>query len=164
VAGDDRWVAISIRDDREWAAAVKVIETLEPIADLGETAEGRRKHSRELRAAIGRWCVDGKADDVVATLQAVGVPAAEVKDEAQLLQDDHLAARGWFREHTHPATGTHRYPGHPWRADDFELRHGRPFPGFGEDNEYVYLDVLGYDRAQYDDLVARGLVTDHQIA
>lgn len=164
VAGEDRWVAISIRDDRDWAAAVGVVDTLSAVASLGATAEGRREHSRRLREAIGRWCTARKADDVVAALQGAGIPAAEVKDEAQVLEDPHLAARGWFRERTHPAVGTHRYPGHPWRADDFTLRHDRPLPGFGEDNEHVYLDVLRYDRAAYDDLVARGLVSDHQIA
>lgn len=163
VAGDDRWVAISVRDDRDWAGLVSVVgdPAMEP---LGADAVGRRTHSRAIRDRIAAWCDGRSAEEVVVALQAAGVPASEVMSEPRLLDDPHLAARGWFRERHHPAVGTHLYPGHPWRADDFELRHDRPLPGFGEDNEYVYLTVLGYDRTTYDDLVARGLVTDHQIA
>jgi crotonobetainyl-CoA:carnitine CoA-transferase CaiB-like acyl-CoA transferase len=144
-AGEDRWVAVSLRDDRDLEAAAGVV-------------------GRPGLDAVSAWCSDRSAEEVVTALQAAGVPAGEVMSEPRLLADPHLAERGWFRERHHPAVGTHLYPGHPWRTDDFELRHGRPLPGFGEDNEYVYLTVLGYDRATYDDLVARGLVTDHQIA
>jgi crotonobetainyl-CoA:carnitine CoA-transferase CaiB-like acyl-CoA transferase len=145
VAGEDRWVAVSLRDERDREAAAGLV-------------------GRPSLDAVAAWCSDRSAEEVVAALQAVGVPAGEVMSEPRLLVDPHLAERGWFRERHHPAVGTHLYPGHPWRADDFELRHDRPLPGFGEDNEHVYLTVLGYDRATYDDLVARGLVTDHQIA
>jgi crotonobetainyl-CoA:carnitine CoA-transferase CaiB-like acyl-CoA transferase len=145
VTGEDRWVAVSLRDDRDREAVSGVV-------------------GRPTLDAVAAWCADRSAEEVVTALQAVGVPAGEVMSEPRLLVDPHLAERGWFRERHHPSVGTHLYPGHPWRADDFELRHDRPLPGFGEDNEYVYLDVLGYDRASYDDLVARGLVTDHQIA
>jgi crotonobetainyl-CoA:carnitine CoA-transferase CaiB-like acyl-CoA transferase len=145
VAGEDRWVAVSLRDDRDREAVAGVV-------------------GRPSLDAVAAWCSDRSAEEVVVALQAVGVPAGEVMSEPRLLVDPHLTERGWFRERHHPSVGTHLYPGHPWRTDDFELRHDRPLPGFGEDNEYVYLTVLGYDRASYDDLVARGLVTDHQIA
>lgn len=160
---DDRWVAITVRDDRDWAALVSVV----PLADLAErgaSAEGRRTASEAIRSRLAAWCAERSVDDVVKLLGDARVPAAEVMSEPRLLDDPHLAARGWFRERTHPAIGTHRYPGHPWRSDDFELAWGRPVPGFGADNEYVYLTLLGRTREEYDDLVARGLVTDHQIA
>lgn len=163
VVGADRWVAVSVRDDRDWTALVGVVD--EPGLDaLGRDHAARHRHAPQIREAIGRWCSRRTGEDVVSLLQAAAVPAGEVMSEPRLLVDPHLAERGWFRERHHPAVGTHRYPGHPWRSDDFELAHGRPVPGFGEDNAYVYLSVLGYDRATYDDLVARGLVTDHQIA
>jgi benzylsuccinate CoA-transferase BbsF subunit/naphthyl-2-methylsuccinate CoA transferase subunit len=57
----------------------------------------------------------------------------------------------------------HRCPGHPWRTDGFDLALGRP-PGFGEDNDYVYKTLLRYSDDEYADLVARGLVTDVQLA
>jgi len=50
------------------------------------------------------------------------------------------------------------------RAAGFDTAFGRPVPGFGEDNEYVYKKLLGYTDATYDDLVQRSLVTDEQLA
>lgn len=162
-AGDDRWVAISIRDDRDWAALTDVLDR-PGLADLGADAAARRAVSRRIRDEIAAWCRELDAGAVVESLQAAGVPAGEVMSEPRLLDDRHLRARGWFRERTHPAVGTHRYPGHPWRSDDFALRHERVLPGFGQDNEYVYRTLLGWSRERYEDLVARGLVTDHQLA
>ena len=37
-------------------------------------------------------------------------------------------------------------------------------PSFGEDNEYVYKKVLGYDDATYQDLIERGLIAGEQRA
>ncbi len=162
-AGDDRWVAISIRDDRDWAGLRRVVGELNWLAD-GDTAAGRHEHADALRAGIAAWVAERDPEDVVAALQAERVPAGEVLTERQLLDDEHLAAREWFRERTHPAVGTHRYPGHPWRPDGFEVVYGRPLPGFGEDNAYVYGELLGYSADELADLEERGLVTDEQRA
>jgi hypothetical protein len=37
-------------------------------------------------------------------------------------------------------------------------------PSFGEDNEYVYKEVLGYSDSAYQDLIERGLIADEQRA
>ncbi|WP_300681882.1 CoA transferase [Nocardioides sp.] len=162
-AGQDRWVAVSIRDDRDWRGLCTVLgDALDPA--LGAGAGQRRTNAAGIREALTAWCADREPADAVDLLQGAGVPAGEVMSEPRLLTDPHLVERGWFRERHHPAIGTHLYPGQPWRSDDFELAFGRPVPGFGQDNAYVYREVLGYDEATYDDLVARGLVTDHQIA
>ncbi len=100
----------------------------------------------------------------MSTLQAARIPAGEVMSESRLLDDEHLAERRWFQQRSHPAVGTHRYPGHQWKADGFDLVFGRCTPGFGQDNEYVYRTVLGYDADRFADLVRRGLVTDEQFA
>ncbi len=162
-ADDDRWVAISVRDDRDWAALTGVLQR-PGLAELGPDASSRRAQSSRIRAEIAAWCRGLRVEEIVDSLQGAGVPAGEVMSEDRLLADPHLAARAWFLERSHPAVGTHRYPGHPWRSDDFELCHGRPLPGFGEDNEYVYLELLKWPRERYDDLVARGLITDRQLA
>ncbi|MEB8326560.1 CoA transferase [Dietzia kunjamensis] len=159
----ERWVAVSVRDDRDWHALSTVVRA-HGLAGLGDAAELRRRHSAEIRSVLAEWCRARTADQIVEELQRVGVPAGEVMSENRLLADPHLSARGWFRERSHPSVGTHCYPGHPWRADGFDLAYGRPLPGFGEDNEYVYRHLLGYSEQRYADLVDRGLVTDHQIA
>ncbi len=67
---------------------------------------------------------------------------------------------GFFKELTHQDTGTHRYPGHMWKWSDLELRWDSPAPRLGEDNEYVYKDLLGYTDDEYNELVEEGLIND----
>jgi len=162
-AEDNRWVAISVRSDRDWDALTGVIGA-PGWAARGSTAAARLERAAELRAHIGDWTRTLPAAQIVARLQQAGVPAGEVMTETRLLDDEHLAARDWFKERSHPSVGTYRYPGNPWRASGFEVAFGRVLPGFGEDNEYVYKTLLGYSDERYDDLVRRGLVTTEQFA
>lgn len=154
-AGEDRWVAISLRHDRDRSALAGVIGTSPGSLGSGPAAVKER---------IAAWTRDRDAGDIVTALQAAGIPAGEVLTETQVLADPHLKARGWFRQRSHPSVGTHLYPGQPWRADSFTPAFGRVTPGFGEDNEYVYKTLLGYGDDAYDDLVRRGLVTTRQFA
>lgn len=161
-AEPDRWVAIAVRHDADWAALVSVLG--QPHwAGLGADAGGRRRHSRQLRDRIADWARAHPVARIVELLQGAGVPAGEVMTEDRLLADEHLAARNWFAERSHPAVGTRRFPGQPWRADGFDTVFGRPLPGFGEDNEYVYRRLLGYPEARYRELRRRGLITDEQL-
>ncbi len=162
-AGDDRWVAISIRDDRDWESFASVVGPVEWLA-LGRTHADRQANAHPLRAAIATWTAAQTPEAIVANLQSVTLPAGEIMAELDLLKDPHLLARDWFKERSHPNVGTYRYPGHPWRADGFDLAFGRPVPGFGEDNEYVYKELLGYSDADYQSLIDRKLVTDVQFA
>ena len=162
-AEDDRWVAISVRSDRDWAALTAAAGSPD-WAEQGVTAAARTAGAAGLRAHIAAWTCTLPAQQLVKRLQAGGVPAGEVMSETRLLEDEHLAARDWFKERSHPNIGTYRYPGHPWRASGFDIAFGRAVPGFGEDNEYVYKTLLGYPDEKYDDLVQRGLVTTEQYA
>ena len=87
------------------------------------------------------------------TLQAVGIPAAKVMNERDIFEDPHIRERGFFVSMTLPDAGTHLYPGHPYRALGTPLRLARPAPTLGQDNEYVYREVLGYSEAEYERLV-----------
>jgi crotonobetainyl-CoA:carnitine CoA-transferase CaiB-like acyl-CoA transferase len=163
VAEPDRWIAVSVRDDDDWAALCHALSARE-LAIHGASAELRVANRPQLLAALAELTQRRGSDELVAALQTVGVPSGEVMTERRLLADPHLAAREWFVERSHPAVGTYRYPGQPWRASGFGTVFGRPFPGFGEDNEYVYRGLLGYDEQTYQSLVERGLVTDEQRA
>jgi crotonobetainyl-CoA:carnitine CoA-transferase CaiB-like acyl-CoA transferase len=161
--GDDRWLALSIRHDTDWSGLRAVVGE-ESWLDLGDSPDGRRTHSLQLREHLAEWARHQEIEQALVSLRAHGIPAGEVLREQQVLADRHLAGRGWFRERSHPSVGRHRYPGHPWRTDDFDVLFGRPVPGFGEDNEYVYRTLLGRTAAEYADLVDRGLVSNEQFA
>src|SRR6202012_5198991 len=75
------------------------------------------------------------AGGLARALHAGGVPAAALAHQQELTGDEQLAARGFFTPITHPAAGTHLYPGPLGR-----LRHTadgppfRPAPTLGAGN------------------------------
>lgn len=162
-AEPDVWVAVSIRDDRDWASLVTATGR-EDWAEAGETVLLRQRNARRILAALAEFTRSLPAAELVRRLQAAGVPAGEVMSERRLLQDVHLAERAWFQTRHHPSVGTYAYPGHPWRATGLDLAWNRPLPGYGQDNEYVYKEVLEYSDEEYEALIARGLVGDAQRA
>ena len=89
-------------------------------------------------------------------LQGSGVPAGPVMDAADCYTDPHLEARCYFEEVTHPEAATHRYPGMFFKFSETPLSIRRPTPRLGEDNEYVYKQVLGYSDEEYADLERDG--------
>jgi crotonobetainyl-CoA:carnitine CoA-transferase CaiB-like acyl-CoA transferase len=152
MAGEDRWIAITLRTEAQREALAGLLGFSPDLRDLTRRGE------------VATWTSTQDPDALVARLQVVGIPSGEVFSETQLLRDPHLAARDWFKERTHPSTGTHLYTGHSFSARGMPLVFGRPLPAFGEDNEYVYKTLLGYSDELYDDLVERRLITDVQFA
>lgn len=162
-AEPDVWVAISIGGDNHWNALVEVVGSVLWI-EKGKTALDRKANAADLKRGIADWTRGRPAANVVCSLQQRHVPAMEVLSEVRLLDNDHLADREWFQERSHPAIGTFKYPGHPWRADTFDLAWGRAVPSFGENNEYVYREILGYSDAEMASLAKRGLIASEQKA
>jgi crotonobetainyl-CoA:carnitine CoA-transferase CaiB-like acyl-CoA transferase len=156
-AEPDRWIALTIRDDRDWKALVALTDGhLAEFAHAG--ADARCARAPEIRARVAEWTELHQVGAILDALVARGVPAGEVLTERQVLADAHLESRRWLQRRSHPETGEHLYPGRPWLASDFVTAWGRPFPALGEDNEYVYRTVMGYTDAEYKAAIAAGNV------
>ena len=85
-------------------------------------------------------------------LQGAGVPAGMVHDAAQAYADPQLEALDFFQEVTHPAAGTHRYPGVMGRISGLSNRIQRPAPCLGGNNEYVFRELMGMSAERYREL------------
>ena len=94
------------------------------------------------------------AADLERRLQGSGVAAAALAHQQEMHTDEHLAARGFFTPITHPAAGTHLYPGPLGKLQDTaDVPPFRPAPTLGEHNEYVYKEIIGLSDEQYQSLV-----------
>lgn len=149
-AGDDEWIAISVRDEREWQGLRQAFDDPD-WASKGDfaTALDRRRNQDELDDLIAGYTRDHDKYELFRALQAQGVPAGPVLNEAEAYRDPHFAARGVFRPVTHPQAGTYDYPSFGARWSGIDLAWGRPAPLVGQDNEYVYQELLGYTPEQY---------------
>ena len=69
-----------------------------------------------------------------------------------------MAYRGVFFELDHPVIGEARFEGTPIQFTRTVQENWRSGPLLGEDNEHVFKGLLGIDAAEYDELVAEGVI------
>ena len=105
---------------------------------------------------VSRWTRDRDANNLMAELQLSGIAAGPVNKDADLLEDPHLADRGFFEPLDHSDTGHYLYPGPMWRSRSFPNQLRTPPCNLGQHNEYAYRDLLGYNDNRYADLEAAG--------
>ena len=135
--GDDAWLSVAVRDDADWAALRKIVSGLDQLGPLD--AVGRREHTAKIEQVLGDWTRTRSANKAADALQGAGVPAAAVVGASALVEDAHLATRGFWQT---PA-GTTKLPGLPWQTT-LPVR-ATPAPSLGADSEVVLADVLGLD-------------------
>jgi crotonobetainyl-CoA:carnitine CoA-transferase CaiB-like acyl-CoA transferase len=145
----ERWLAISVGDDEEWAAMASVMGQPALARDSRfSSLEMRQAHHDELDVIITEWAARQEVSDAFHRLQAAGVPAGPLLDEAHFSEDPNIVDRGWLRPLRTTDVGTHLHPGHPYSGLDLVWRRGSP--GLGEDNEYVYKELLGVSDEDYE--------------
>jgi crotonobetainyl-CoA:carnitine CoA-transferase CaiB-like acyl-CoA transferase len=149
-AGEDRWLAITVDSDEAWRALCGVMERDDLASEARyATVEGRRAAHDELDAQILTWSVFQDPIEAMQRLQAAGVVAGAVMNERDAYADPHLRERGYFETLEHPEAGTYEYPGVLWRAERTPNHLRRAAPRLGEDNAYVYRELLGYSEDEY---------------
>jgi crotonobetainyl-CoA:carnitine CoA-transferase CaiB-like acyl-CoA transferase len=150
-AGDDRWIAIAAPDDEAWSALASAAGLAEACFD---SFAGRSAHEDELEERLSAWTRTHDADELMQTLQGVGVPAGVVRGLQEGLDDPHLTERRWFRRLTREDIGTHRYNGYAWRFAGCELKPSSPPPRLGEHADDVLAELLGLTPAEIAELKA----------
>ena len=162
-AGDDRWVVITVYDNRQWQALCDVIGAPELAADPElNDAQARRQRQDEIDLRIAAWTRTQTPDAAMNTLQRAGIPAGAVMNQADAFADPHVASRQFFQEAYQEDCGTHLYPGPLYKMSATPLSIRRGPVMFGQDNEYVYRELLGYTADEYAAFQAAGHVgTDY---
>jgi crotonobetainyl-CoA:carnitine CoA-transferase CaiB-like acyl-CoA transferase len=146
-AGEDSWVGIAVTSDAEWRTLCTLVPALSDLksANLAE----RRSRGDEIDRLLAEWTGAQAGDAVAATLTGAGIPAAAVALMLDLVDCDHLRARGfWDRDEAETL------PGLPWRSS-FGRQTG-PAPALGADTDAVLRDVLGMTAEEVVSLRAAG--------
>jgi crotonobetainyl-CoA:carnitine CoA-transferase CaiB-like acyl-CoA transferase len=115
----------------------------------------------ELNALIEQFTRSMTTRQVLARLDAGGVPAAEVRDPATAVRDPQVTARGETVPLAHPKYGMvdDVYGmGMPIRFSGATVGFDQPAPALGEHNDAVYGDVLGYSSQKIQELKAQNVI------
>ncbi len=158
-AGEDQWVSIACGSDDEWRALCGAMGKPELADDARfRTLAGRKADEDALEAIVQEWTSTLEPSDVTEKLQGAGVAAFPPMANYMLDGDPHLAARDFWVEKEHPEVGVRRHAGIPWRMSETPCEVWRAAPKLGQDNEYVFGELLGMSGQQIADLVERKVI------
>jgi crotonobetainyl-CoA:carnitine CoA-transferase CaiB-like acyl-CoA transferase len=159
-SGHDEWIAIAVFDDTTWAALVSQMGS--PAWATGPdlaTVDGRLASQDEIDARLGAWTKNFAKHDLMHRLQAAGIPAGAVQNSRDLVEvDPQIADRGTFFELDHPVIGPALFEGQPMKFSRLQQDNWRSAPLLGEDNDYVFGDLLGLSADEIADLRDRGAI------
>ena len=151
--GEDAWVAVACRDDRDWRALAGLVGR----DDLAGVPAGERRDRRdELDAIVAAWTAARAPEAATAACVAAGVPAHGVQNSGECEVDPQLAHLGHWVTLPHPEHGTIVVEGSRigLGATPAEVV-GVP-PTLGQDTVEVLTGLLGYDDERLGELFVAG--------
>jgi benzylsuccinate CoA-transferase BbsF subunit len=153
-AGNDRWIAITVMDDAQWAALVACMgRPAWALEARWQTIPQRYRARAELDALLAGWTRGRDAQELMLQLQARGIPAGAVQDAHDVTRvDPQLAHRGHWVRLPHAEMGESIYNNLPFRFSGIPVRPSRPAPLLGEHTREVLRELLGFGAAEIDQL------------
>ena len=112
----------------------------------------------ELDAAITAWSERVEDYEAMRTLQEAGVPAGPSLDVGRVLEEPQLRETGYFTERQTSDGETRDLPGLPWRSDQWPEERVAAAPVLGQDNDYVYRELLGLSEPEVERLVREQVI------
>jgi crotonobetainyl-CoA:carnitine CoA-transferase CaiB-like acyl-CoA transferase len=148
----DGWVTLGAITPKTWDGLCAALDAPH-LRDDPRYADSsaRHAHREELIEQIEAITTRRAAADLVAALEAQGVPCAPINDYDQVFSDRHLAERGYFWDAEHPDLGPVRQLGSPMRLSGTPVRRGPAGPVLGADTRTV-LGEVGYTDSEIDAL------------
>ncbi|MET0248674.1 MAG: CoA transferase [Sphingobium sp.] len=133
--GDDEWCVVTIRDQADEQAAMRVTQG-QPLSD---------------------WLADRAPGEAMEALQRVGVPAGAMLRVVELPDFPYYATRGLFRPSSHPQMSD-EFPMESWhvRSEKLPDPSDRPAPLLGEHTIALIEERLGLERDAIAALVEAG--------
>jgi crotonobetainyl-CoA:carnitine CoA-transferase CaiB-like acyl-CoA transferase len=163
--GDDAWIAIAAFSEAEWRGLCGCMGHPAWTREARfASLEARLASQDSLDALVDEWTRGQERYELMYRLQAAGVPAGVVQSpEDKFRTDPQLKVRDFFVHLDHSELGTWPFtrhltpklsatPAHPGGPTH------RGAPCIGEDNAYVYAQVLGMGADEIRALEAKGII------
>lgn len=138
----DGWVTLGAITPNTWEALCRALGLDDELAD-GRNADSSRRHARrgELLDTIEARTRTLTTAELVADLEAAGVPCAPISDYGQVFTDAHLRARDFFWDSPHPTMGDVRQIGSPMRLSRTPAVRGAAGPPLGTHTRAVLVEA-----------------------
>ena len=140
VAGSDRWIAISIADDDEWAAFQSVVG---PFGAEWARQADRLSGADALDRLIGEKTQGYEGRELAAALQAAGVVCGLVQTAADVIADAQLVHRGHWQRLGGGEAGEMLYNASAYRFSRVPSNLRSAAPDLGQHTDEIAGDLLG---------------------
>jgi crotonobetainyl-CoA:carnitine CoA-transferase CaiB-like acyl-CoA transferase len=158
-ADNEKWIALAVDNDRQFAALAGVIGHPDLATDPRfATLEGRRLHEDDLDRVLTEWVASVKPAEAIEHLNAAGVPAEPVATVDELFDSEDLGKRGFFLAHDHPEVGRRKLAGVAWTTDRTPMSTMTAAPTLGQHTREVLADLLGLSSQEIEVLEQEGVV------
>ena len=154
----DGWIVLAGAGSEDlWARCCKVLGADHLLDDprFADNAS-RVRHRDELTDALEEVLRQQPTAHWLASLEAEGVPAAEVQDIAQVFASEQALALAAVQELHHATAGDYRVVGPPVRLGPERFPYPSAAPSLGE-HTFEVLHELGFGRDEVERLVADGV-------
>jgi len=156
--GEDRWCAIAVENDEQWAALAQILGGEIGADQRFKTVAGRLEHRNELNRIVERWTWERDAFEIMDRLQRAGVPCGVAQTGADVTADPHLVERGFIVGVDNERIGRVVLPNFPLRFANARMTRRWQFPVLGRDTEAVLRDVVGYSDEKIAALFVNGVL------
>ncbi|WP_407539846.1 CoA transferase [Deinococcus radiomollis] len=153
------WVVIGANGENVFRRLVEEMGQPELATDPHyDSHEARGRNMGAIDDLIAAWTSGLRASEVVARLEAAGVPASKMYTAKDMLQDPHFAARGNIVTLPHPQLGDFPMQGVVPRLSQTPGSVRSLGPELGQHNHEIYGELLGRSAEQLAELQAAGVI------
>jgi len=158
--GEDRWCAIAVSGESDWARLCEVLARPQWRDDPRfASLAARLENADALDAEVAGATREHDASELMHALQGAGVVAGVVQDVEDLaVRDAQLATRGFFEQVEHRVLGQVTATGIPLGLTGTPGRSGVAGSAIGQDNDYVFGTLLGLEPDEIAAAVAAGAI------
>jgi len=155
----DGYVALNVPDDLVWARLATAVGRSDLIEDpRSASGTSRAANAEFLQPILEAWMADKTRQEVVDTLNAAGMPTGPVYTARDVFADPHFRTRGMLVDIEDPEVGRHTFARSTPHLASAPAIVQHPAPALGQHTREILEELLGYPRAEVDDLAARKVV------
>ena len=153
------FVYLAVGNDKQWNSMVSQDMFKSLAKDEYKNNKGRIEDVLNLNKAINDITEQYTSEELIELFNSITVPISKIKNVNEVVEDPLVAKR--ILTSTDPKTGTKITLAPPPNMTPFLEENNQKLsfpPRFGEQNQEIYGDLLGYDEAKLDELKEKGII------
>jgi formyl-CoA transferase len=159
VKAADGYLTVGVANNSLWSRFCQALGRPDLVTDGRFDTEAKRVENRDALIPLLEAVFDGEpVGEWLARLDEAGVPAGKIKTVGEVLESEHLRARGAVVTVAHPTAGSMRMVGPPIRLHATPGEVAGPAPLLGEHTGEILGKLLGYPDGEIARFRAQGVV------